>query len=153
MSLITSLRNLGATAEVLKETENIFKPKINLWLCLGLIKKDNFELVVEKATELGVSHIIPVLCDRSEKKNLNIKRLQKIAIEASEQSGRASLPSLEGIKTLTELFGSGILPEQKIFLDRDGWKLKIESYKDEKNLAVFVGPEGGWSPAEVEAFA
>ena len=66
LCIITSLRNLGATVEVVEKMQNISKPKINLWLCVGLIKKDNFELVVEKATELGVTHIVPVLCERSE---------------------------------------------------------------------------------------
>ncbi len=63
LCMITSLRNLGATVEVVEKKKNIVKAKINLWLCVGLIKKDNFELVVEKATELGAAHIVPVLCD------------------------------------------------------------------------------------------
>jgi len=84
--IITSIRNLGATVEVVEKKKNKNIPKINLTLCVGIIKKDNFELVVQKATELGVLQIISVLCERSEKKNINIERLQKIAIEASEQS-------------------------------------------------------------------
>ena len=65
--MITSLRNLGATIEVVQKKNNKRKPKIELTICVGLIKKDNFELVVQKVTELGVSRIIPVLCERKEK--------------------------------------------------------------------------------------
>src|SRR3990167_11054935 len=71
LCMITSLRNLGATVSIIKKTKNDFVPSCELWLCVGIIKKDNFELVVEKATELGVLHIVPILCDRSEKKNID----------------------------------------------------------------------------------
>src|ERR1035437_9510432 len=55
-----------------------YMPVYEIWLCAAVIKKDNFEWIVEKATELGVSHIIPILSDRSEKKSLNMERLEKI---------------------------------------------------------------------------
>jgi len=63
----------------------------NIWLCVALLKKDNFDLVVQKATELGVSNIVPVLCEHSEKRKLNMERMQKIAMEATEQSGRGDV--------------------------------------------------------------
>src|SRR3954462_11405795 len=67
------------------------------WLFAAIVKKDTFEWIVEKATELGVSHIIPVIAERTEKKQLNIERLKKIMIEASEQSGRSTVPVLSEI--------------------------------------------------------
>ena len=83
LCIISSLRNLGATVSIIKKNKNKVEPCRNLWLCIGLIKKDNFEFAVQKATELGVTNIIPILCERSEKKNINMERLQKIAIESS----------------------------------------------------------------------
>ncbi len=150
--IITSLRNLGATVKVLKK-EKIMKPEIDLWLCVGIIKKDNFELVVQKVTELGVTHIIPILCERSEKKNINMERLQKIAIESSEQSGRGSVPQIHEIVTLTELLKSNILPKEKIVLHLEGQYVgDMLQVKNLKELAVFIGTEGGWSEKELALF-
>ena len=154
LCIISSLRNLGATVSVIKKMTNNPVPKKNVWLCVGLIKKDNFELVVQKATELGITAIIPVLCDRSEKKNINMKRLQKIAIEASEQSGRGGLPYIDDVVELSDLLESDMLPEEKMVLDQNGrYIADFLSDKNPKDLAVFIGPEGGWSDREMKELA
>ncbi|OHB13797.1 MAG: hypothetical protein A2Y49_01640 [Candidatus Zambryskibacteria bacterium RIFCSPLOWO2_12_39_8] len=145
LCMITSLRNLGAT--------------------VSIIKKDNFELVVEKATELWVLHIVPILCDRSEKKNINMERLQKIAIESSEQSGRGDVPVIHEIINLSMLLMSkspfDIMPKEKIVLQLNSryigdflekQPLEASSGRMTK-LAVFIGPEGGWSDNELKDFA
>lgn len=156
LCMISSIRSLGATLAVIKETQTIKAGDVdrkNVWLCMALVKKDNFELIAQKVTELGVTHIVPVLCERSEKRKVNIERLQKIVIEASEQSGRGDIPVIEKVTNISDLFESGILPQEKIALDPDG--LAFHKYKDSVNLfsiAVFVGPEGGFSPKELEAF-
>lgn len=154
LSLITGLRSSGATLEVVEKKKNKNMPKINLTLCVGLIKKDNFEFVVQKATELGVSKVIPVLCERSEKKNINMERLQKIAIEASEQSGRGDVPTVGDIIGLSDLLKSSVLPKEKIVLHPDGQYIgDMLQTKMPKELAVFVGPEGGFSDKEIKEFA
>ena len=154
ISIITSLRNAGATVEVFKKVKAGEKPKIDLWLCVGLIKKDNFELVTQKATELGVCHVIPVLCERSEKKNLNMERLKRIAVESSEQSGRGDIPVIHDITTVSELISQNILPKERIVLNLEGEYLgdTIQS-RNPKEIAVFIGPEGGWSENELKEFA
>ncbi|KKR31978.1 MAG: Ribosomal RNA small subunit methyltransferase E [Parcubacteria group bacterium GW2011_GWF2_39_8b] len=165
LCMITSLRNLGATVSIIKKTKNDFVPSCELWLCVGIIKKDNFELVVEKATELGVLHIVPILCDRSEKKNINMERLQKIAIESSEQSGRGDVPVIHEIINLSMLLMSkspfDIMPKEKIVLQLNSryigdflekQPLEASSGRMTK-LAVFIGPEGGWSDNELKDFA
>ena len=152
-AIITSLRNSGATLEIIKKTKNKTKPKINLWLCIGIIKKDNFELAVQKVTELGVSQIIPVLCERSEKKNLNMERLKKILIESSEQSGRGDIPVIHDIIELPDLLNNGILPKNKIALQLKGEYIgDFLEQNNLKDLAVFIGPEGGWSDRETQIF-
>lgn len=154
--MITSLRNSGASVEMVEKKNNKNKPKINLWLCVGIIKKDNFELAVQKATELGVSHIVPVLCERSEKKNLKLDRLQKIVIESSEQSGRGEVPIIHEIIELSELCKTELytLPKEKIVLHPEGQYIgDFLQAKDTKELAVFIGPEGGWGDREVKEFA
>src|ERR1035437_5325527 len=88
--------------KIKKSYSSRYIPVREIWLCVAIIKKDNFEWIVEKATELGVSHIVPILSDRSEKKFLNIERLEKIIVEASEQSGRGDIPRIHPIVKLEE---------------------------------------------------
>jgi 16S rRNA (uracil1498-N3)-methyltransferase len=153
LCIITSLRNLGATMSIVEKTVASSEPKRDLWLCMGLIKKDNFELVVQKATELGVTHIIPVLCERSEKKSLNMERLQKIIIEASEQSGRGTIPNILEIQELPKLLEEGILPKEKLLLNLEGEYIHdVINSHNPNELAIFIGPEGGWSDREVKEF-
>ena len=157
LCLITSLRNAGATVEVVSKKKNKQMnnnaPKIDVWLCVGIIKKDNFEWVVQKATELGVSHIVPVLCERTEKKHLNMQRLQKIAIEASEQSGRGDVPEIHDVAELSDVIASEILPKEKIVLHLDGEYIgDFLAHTNPKSLAIFLGPEGGFSEKEITEF-
>ncbi|MFZ2521977.1 MAG: RsmE family RNA methyltransferase [Minisyncoccia bacterium] len=152
LCIISSLRGLGASLMVLREIkkENT-PPRKNIYLCSALIKKDNFDLVVQKATEIGVSNIIPILCEHSEKKKLNLERLKKIAIEATEQSGRGDVPTIHSTIGLLDLFNKGILSQEKIVLDPRG--MSVKQYKDSTNhasISVFVGPEGGFSPKEMQ---
>lgn len=151
LCMITSIRNLGATVEVIENKEVSMK-RNNVYLCMAMIKKDNFELVTQKVTEIGVTHIVPILCEHSEKKKLNMERLNKIVLEASEQSGRGDIPTVHDIQTLEEVFQKGILPQEKIVLHPEGKTLKkyFEGLNQVKSFAVFVGPEGGFSPKEIE---
>ena len=150
--IISSMRNLGATVSVLKKnkTPNVTQRK-NIWLCMALIKKDNFEWVVEKATELGVSNIVPIICEHSEKRKLNMDRMKKIAIESSEQSGRGDIPVIHVATTIPDLFAGGALPQSKVvFHTTEG--ISFEQYKNSTNqgsFAVFIGPEGGFSDKEI----
>ena len=153
LCMITSLRNLGATVSIIKKT-NTRQParSTSVWLCLGIIKKDNFEIVVQKVTEIGVTHIVPLLCERSEKKKINFERLQKIIVEASEQSGRGDIPVLHKLVTTEELFKEKI-PLEKIVLDSRG--TPFDQYNQgPKNgsIAVFIGPEGGFTENEINFF-
>ena len=138
-------------------------------LCAGVVKKDTFEWIVEKATELGVSKIIPVMAERSEKKSLNMDRLRKIAVEASEQSGRGDVPEIGDIATLAEAVElcekvdvtSCDIVKLAFHTDGETYSMaKIRSNTNNKlagksettKLAIFIGPEGGWSPDEIEMF-
>ena len=80
-----------------ERVENTREPSRKLVLYQSLIKKDNFEWVLAKANEVGVSEIIPVLSARSEKKSLNQERCGTILKEAAEQSGRAIIPKLHNV--------------------------------------------------------
>lgn len=152
--MISSLRNLGATVGVIKKTktEDIHQRK-NIWLCMALLKKDNFDLVVQKATEIGVSNIIPIICEHSEKRKLNIERMRKIAIEASEQSGRGDIPVIHTPTTTEDLFNNVILPQDKVIFHLEGMSFKQYLLSTSAvSFAAFVGPEGGFSDKEIINF-
>ncbi len=122
-----------------------------LTLYCAILKKDNFELVVQKATELGVTKIVPIITDRTVKQNLNFDRLYKIAQEASEQSGRQNIPVIEQSQKLKDLFNVDDLGIEKIFFcDFDGAMLSCENKKNlaQKTKALFIGPEGGFTTSE-----
>jgi len=142
-----------------------YMPSRKIYLCAALVKKDNFEFIVEKATELGVTDIIPVLAERSEKKSVNEERLNKIAVEASEQSGRGNVPVVHpvvSLKEAVELFkkeesgerGSIEMPAavQCLVFHTDGEHLNRNGLPKDAPIALFIGPEGGWSPDEVAMF-
>ena len=145
------------TLQVEKIYPSRFTPAREIWLCAALVKKDNFEWIAEKATELGVTRIVPIVSERSEKKSLNMERLERIVIEASEQSGRGTVPMIDPIMSLDEAvkhikfsFGSG--PREVMVFHTEGDPFQGDTLDKEKPVAVFIGPEGGWSEKEVELF-
>lgn len=131
-----------------KDKNNVL-PKREIYLFASLVKKDNFEWIAQKATELGVSHIIPIFSERSEKKNLNTERIKKIIIEASEQSGRGMLPILCPI---TELKSALNDYTQIKSISWDPSAIKFVSQDIVDCVGVYIGPEGGWSSKELELF-
>lgn len=141
--------------KILEEKTGVI-PKRKITLYQSIIKKDKMEWIVEKATELGVSKIVPIISERSEKKGFNLERANKIAIEASEQCGRGDVPVISEITTLSEaLENSG----NTIIFDSSGKSLELGAESLEKTpsfklkaLSLFIGPEGGWSPEEIKRF-
>lgn len=139
------------------ESRAVHVPKKDVWLCVALIKKDHFEWVVEKGTELGVNHFVPVIAERSEKKDLNMERLVKIAREASEQSGRGTVPEIHPVMNLENIFSGNDsslfkFPSHKIAFDPEGTAMISKDASDTEPVAIFIGPEGGWSEKEIEFF-
>lgn len=107
------------------------------------------EWVLEKGTELGVSVFVPLVSDRSEKKNLNVERAEKILIESSEQSGRTVVPKLRDVVT----FDEAIVEDFPCFaFHPKGDVFTIEHTQNYSPLGIFIGPEGGWSDREIFLF-
>lgn len=127
--------------------EKSFVPEQKVTLLMSLIKKDNFEMVLEKGTELGVTNFVPVSTERVQKKNIDMVRAGKIIKEASEQCGRGDLPTLgEIIDFETALSEYSNL----IVFDITGGKFQVSS--DKSQVEILVGPEGGWSEKELKMF-
>ncbi len=145
---ITTVSKQSITFEPVSSSPNIL-PSVSLTLVMALVKKDTFETVVRQATELGVTRIIPVTASRSEKKNLNFERLSLIAQEATEQSGRGAIPTISSLSTFKEAL-SLTQDEASIIGSLHGislTELRNNGFS-KQNIALWVGPEGGWTEDE-----
>jgi 16S rRNA (uracil1498-N3)-methyltransferase len=143
--VISFISNREAKLEVVSKKPSII-PNTNVTLYQSLIKKDNFEWIAEKATELGVAKIVPMISERSEKKNINEERLKKILIEAGEQCGRGDVPELGEIIDLEDAIQ---FAENIIIFDKSGDPVENTF---EVAASIFIGPEGGWSEKEINMF-
>ncbi len=117
-------------------------------LAMALIKKDNFDLVLQKATELGVRQIIPLITERTVVSKLNLPRAKHIVIEAAEQCERLDVPDITDPMPLKAFLTLNV--GQKVYLSERG---ESKGVLDKKTPVCFVvGPEGGWSSSELQAF-
>lgn len=149
VSEIVSIARSQAVLRVTQSVVNEWKPCLRLTLAVSMIKKDNFEWIVQKATELGVSEIIPLISERSEKKGWNKERAEKILIEACEQSGRSDVPLLGDLITLSEFVDT---EKRKVIAFHTEGNLFACEEKVGEEMVALIGPEGGWSEREVEMF-
>jgi 16S rRNA (uracil1498-N3)-methyltransferase len=125
-------------------------PAKKAYLLWAVLKKDKNDLVVQKATELGIHMLVPVLSERTEKQGLNVDRLDKIAKEAAEQCGRGDVPEIREPISLHEALEE--YSDLPLFIcEQAGEQTQIEIDKLE-TLGVLVGPEGGWTDAEKKLF-
>ena len=117
-----------------------------IWLAFAPIKLNYLNLMIQKATELGVTKLIPILTERTIVRKINLARINKIVIEAAEQSNRLDIPKIE---KLTKL--KNFLNENKntniIFGDLNTNNVKFD-FKDEKPVCVLIGPEGDFTEDE-----
>ncbi len=127
------------------ETKKLAK---EVHLYLAILKKENFELAVQKAVECGVSSITPVITERTVKTGLNMERLEKIILEASEQCGQNILPTLSPILEFKNALIDAQKLEEKIIFHLVDQKYQPD--KNAKSIGIFVGPEGGFTEKEVE---
>lgn len=131
------------------------EPSLQITLLQGLLKGDKMDLVVQKATELGVSEIIPVITGRSQiRETRKLERWRKIAQEASRQSGRVSVPAVRDTVNIEYLLARQPVPERGIiFWEEGGENLStvMGRFMGRKAIELFTGPEGGFSGEEVSA--
>lgn len=140
-----------AVLAIEKEIKIKKSTETELHIFQSIIKKDNFELIVEKCTEIGAVAFHPIISERSEKKDLNIERLNKIAKEAAEQSGKTTLPEISEPSDIEKaLFDF----DGEIFvLDFNGEDMKkVIQTNINKKIGVLIGPEGGWTDRERALF-
>ena len=122
----------------------------NIVLASSLIKKDKYEWVLQKGTEIGVSRFVPIISKRTEKIKLNIDRAKKIVKEAAEQSERGTVPDVSQPVSLEEFLMNNNLPV--ICFNKNGEKFEPGIFKDLNDVVIFTGPEGGFSEEDISLF-
>ena len=133
--------------EKIKEADNLSKTEI----AICLVKKNPMDNILQKATELGASKIIPIVSERTEVKELNIDRAKKIVIEATEQSNQLVPPEITEVIKLKDLLKNFDESSKLLFADVNSKEnLKTEDLKNVKSFSILIGPEGDFSPAERE---
>ena len=131
----------------IKESTNIS----NIELAICLVKKSPMETILQKATELGVSKIIPIVSERTEVKELNLERANKIVIESTEQSNQLMPPKISDVMNFKDFLKNLDSSSKLLFADVNSKdSLTAEVLKEAKSLSVLIGPEGDFSPSERE---
>ena len=128
----------------LRQKENT----IDLWLAFSPIKSNYFNFMIQKATELGVTKFLPIIFERTIVRKINKERLEKVIIEAAEQSNRITVPSIEEPQKLKSFLNNDM---DLIFTDLNTTNTKIDIKKlTTKPTCVIIGPEGDFSEEERE---
>jgi 16S rRNA (uracil1498-N3)-methyltransferase len=165
LSRIEESRRDTARLQVIREVEPARpESQLQLTLALALLKGEKFDLVVQKATELGVARMVPVITkhadirlrDDSERAK-RITRWQRISMEAAKQSGRAVVPKIAGVTTFTSLIETASEDKPSnclMFSERNGQSFiqtRDHIAAESKQITALVGSEGGWSDEEIAA--
>ena len=140
----------SAILQILNETKPASpESDLNLTLAVALLKGEKFDLVVQKAVELGVTKLVPILTKRADTKTVRIERWQKIAIEAAKQSGRAKLMQIVELERFEDFVASsdGV---KMLFAERGGGE-NFNTAEQSKKITAVIGSEGGWEDSEIEA--
>ena len=120
-----------------------------MWLAFSPIKSNYFNFMIQKATELGVTKFIPIIFDRTIVRKINKERLEKVIIEAAEQSNRINVPSIEEPQSLKYFLSNK--KKDLIFTDLNSQNKKIDLEKLTSNpTCIIIGPEGDFSEEERE---
>lgn len=119
-------------------------------LHFALLKKDKTEWVIQKATEAGVSRLLPIITARTEKTGFDLSRAERIAREAAEQCGRGDIPIIgEPVPLIRAVSGD---MKNSFLLDRGAEPLSLLLPQLPSAVTLFVGPEGGWTDEEKGEF-
>lgn len=154
---LISLEKDTASAAVIQKRRGKGEPEIEVTLYQSLLKADKFEFVLQKCVELGVSTFVPVLSERSVagKPSANrLERWRKIIKEAAEQSGRSCLPDLMPTATFVEACSNasdpGIMLWEGEISTGLSQVLSQNKFRGTSHLSIFIGPEGSFSPNEID---
>jgi len=151
--MVTELgRNAGALT--ITERLRVPEPESDLWLLFAPVKRTRLDWLVEKATELGVTALLPVWTARTQAERINLERLSALAIAAAEQSERLSIPELRAPKQLDRLLADWPAQRPLLVCDETGSGHPIAEVlagSPPGAAAFMIGPEGGFDARELDA--
>jgi 16S rRNA (uracil1498-N3)-methyltransferase len=152
---LASLAEVNKNKAFIKLDQQILEQKQSpdIWVIASPVKKEAFDLMIEKACELGASKFIPVICEHTVVHKINQERLQAIAIEAAEQSERGDVMEIAPLVDLKKYLNSYDYNRNIIFFIERIEALSLAETMPKlakKPLALLIGPEGGFSGAETE---
>jgi 16S rRNA (uracil1498-N3)-methyltransferase len=154
---ITAVSAESVTVQVLETRLNISEPTVSVTLYQALPKVGKFETIVQKAVELGVERIVPVLTSRCvsrpDEKSMRkkLERYNRVALEAAKQSGRGIIPVVDPLKTYEGILNDFTEYDKVIlFYEEGGERLDKILPTSVKKVAIIIGSEGGFSKNEVE---
>lgn len=163
---ISSLNADSIEAEILDCGISETEMPVKVYLFQGLPKKDKMEMIIQKTVELGVYEIVPVMTrrvivklDDDKKEAKKLERWQAISESAAKQSGRGIIPKIDGVMSFKKALewakemDMAIIPYENAESSSEGIaesRKIIESFRGKEKVAVFIGPEGGFEPEEVE---
>lgn len=160
--VIKNIEENKIVCKILDEVKSLAESNLNITIFQGLPKSDKMELIIQKATELGVKTIVPVITKRTviklkdKDKQNKVDRWRKISEVAAKQSGRDIIPTIENIINIADIkfdeFDKIFVlyeNEEKISIKDEIEQLKNDN-KEELNIGIVIGPEGGFAESEIE---
>ncbi len=150
---VATIGKKAVEIELTKQTR-IQQPEPDLWLCCAIIKKAHFDYMIEKASELGVAVIQPLLTARTQIRELNLERCHAIAIESAEQSERLNIPTIKPAMTLASFIAAPPMGARIIICAESGEAEPLHDILTTPSgirAAIVTGPEGGFAPDEFQA--
>lgn len=136
---------------VIIEKENITEaPAQNITIAISLLKNaSRFEWFLEKATEIGVTEIIPLICDRTEHTRFRTERMQQIVVAAMLQSQQSWLPILHEPEKISHIIQTSHHSQKLIAHCEENQKTSISEIKKDNQVILLIGPEGDFTPLEI----
>ena len=133
---------------VIKYLRSKENPK-EVWLAFSPIKSNYFNFMIQKSTELGVTKFLPIIFERTIVRKINKQRLEKVIIEAAEQSNRIYVPIIEEPQNLKNFLNNNKSKMNLIFTDLNSKNKKLDLNKlKNKPICIIIGPEGDFSEVE-----
>jgi 16S rRNA (uracil1498-N3)-methyltransferase len=154
-AIIRLVDRIHAECEILETQKHVNEPRIDMTLAVSLLRNPaRFDVLVEKATELGVRTIVPLLCERTVPKSDKHSRLEKIALSAMKQCGRSYLPRIHPLTGFDDLleesldYSLRLIPHEKTEQSQFIGSV-LQHHSDLKSVLIVIGPEGGFTDREV----
>lgn len=153
---IASINRDKIEVQIIEAFEKATESQIDITLAQGIPKAEKMEVILQKATELGIKRIIPLITQRAivrTKNPMRLERWSKIAVSSAQQSGRSIVPVIDGITGYKKFLSHGFSGIGLIFYEGEvkrGLKEFLRGLNGIKDITFLIGPEGGFSDEEVE---